>query len=286
MDQLKKPSTTPENTPTRNTSGKTGNSTGELKIISIGDLHGSKAWKKIKPGDWDRIIFSGDYVDSSFIDTEDILNNLESVIRLKKRYPGKVILLWGNHDLAYFYGGHERHYASGFKPGMLPMYLNLFTTNRKLFQAAFGIGNYLWTHAGVVQQWYDNNIAGEVKGINIWRNPGAGHLTGAKELFPAGSETRDTDLAATLNRLFDQYYLPLFNVGFLRGGLNKEGGIFWADKQELEADPLKGYHQIVGHNKTRSGIRISNHFGIDTSITWLDCLETQVEFFQLRFQPQ
>lgn len=261
--------------------GKGNSSPGGGKIISIGDLHGSQAWKKINPGEWDRIIFVGDYVDSLYFSDDEILQNLQSLLDFKKSFPDKVILLWGNHDLAYFYGGHERHYASGFKAGMLLHYFNLYTANRRLFQAAFGIGNYLWTHAGVIQQWYDENIAGEMKSITAGIKSGLEYRLQGQGISSNGLTPIDAELATTLNRLFDQYYLPLFNVGVLRGGLYNEGGIFWADKRELEDDPLKGYHQMVGHNKTRSGIRVSNHFGDDTSITWLDCLETATEFYQL-----
>jgi len=79
-----------------------------MKITTISSLHGSQVWKSIIPEDWDRMVFIGDYVDSSDYDAKEIKQNLEEIINLKKRFPEKIILLWGNHDLAYFYGGHER----------------------------------------------------------------------------------------------------------------------------------------------------------------------------------
>ena len=79
-----------------------------MKIITIGDLHGSPVWKNIRTENWDRMVFIGDYVDSSDYDAKEIKQNLLDIIELKKMYPEKVILLWGNHDLAYFYDGHER----------------------------------------------------------------------------------------------------------------------------------------------------------------------------------
>lgn len=286
MDKTIKPGASREKGPARDPTVGTVDSEGELKIISIGDLHGSPAWKKIIPGEWDQIIFAGDYVDSSYYSDDEILQNLHAVLELKKSHPDKVILLWGNHDLAYFFGGHERHNASGFKDGMLSHYFNLFTANRRLFQAAFGIGNYLWTHAGVIQQWYNENIPVESMNNDSGISPVLGYRALGRDKSSEGLKANNADLAGTFNRLFDQYYLPLFNVGVLRGGLHNEGGIFWADKRELEHDPLKGYHQMVGHNKTRSGIMVSNHFGNDTSITWLDCLETSTEFYQLNIKQQ
>jgi len=80
-----------------------------MKIITIGDLHGSPVWKNIRTENWDRMVFIGDYVDSSDYSAKEVKRNLEEIIVLKKSFPEKIILLWGNHDLAYFYGGHERH---------------------------------------------------------------------------------------------------------------------------------------------------------------------------------
>jgi predicted MPP superfamily phosphohydrolase len=226
------------------------------KIITIGDLHGSPVWKQILPEEWDRMVFIGDYVDSGDYSADEILVNLQEIIDLKKKYPEKVILLMGNHDLAYFYGGHERHYCSGFKRSMLSQLFTIFTSNREIFQAAFQVRDHLWTHAGVVQRWYDTYIHDQV--------------------LPA-----DENLACTLNRLFRSYYLPLYHASALRGGLYEDGGIFWAHRDETSDDPLRGYHQVVGHTRTRSGIRVTGDPLRDTSVMYVDCLETSVEFYKL-----
>lgn len=227
-----------------------------MKIITIGDLHGSPIWKTIQPEEWDHMVFIGDYVDSADYSEEEIIRNLNEIIELKKRFPEKVILIWGNHDLSYFYGGHDRHYCSGFRKNMLPALFSIFTSNRKLFQPAWQVGNYLWTHAGVVHQWFSDFIK--------------------QQIIPS-----DSNLACTFNRLFNEYYPPLFHVGVIRGGFDQDGGIFWAHNAETMDDPLAGFHQIVGHTKTRTGILVSNHYGNDTSITYVDCLDTSVEFHKL-----
>jgi predicted MPP superfamily phosphohydrolase len=227
-----------------------------MNIITIGDLHGSPAWKQIQPGDWDRMVFIGDYVDSFEYSDDEIMQNLMEILDLKNTFPAKVVLLWGNHDLAYFYGGHPRHYCSGFRKSMLSSLYSLYTSNAKLFSAAFQIDGYLWTHAGIVGDWYESNIREEAK-------------------------TVDDNLAATLNRLFLDYYEPLFQVSWIRGGMHQYGGIFWAHSSETKEDPLKGYHQIVGHTKTRSGVLVENHYGNNTSIAFVDCLDTSEEFYKL-----
>lgn len=225
-------------------------------IITIGDLHGSPVWKQVRPEEWDRVVFIGDYVDSGDFTAQEIIVNLEEIIELKKQQPERIVLLMGNHDLAYFYGGHERHYCSGYRMSMLSRLFSIFTSNRTLFQAAFQVGNHLWTHAGVVQRWYDTYIREQVL-------PG------------------DNDLAATLNRLFRDYYQPLFHASVIRGGLHEDGGIFWAHNAETSDDPLRGYHQIVGHTRTRSGIRVTGNPLNNTSVTYVDCLETSEEFYKL-----
>ena len=228
-----------------------------MKIITIGDLHGSTAWEKVVPEDWDRIVFIGDYVDSFYHSDDEILKNLLEVIELKKTHPEKIILLWGNHDLAYLFRGKSPHACSGFRYPMLNALADLFDKNRTLFRTAWQVENYLWTHAGIVQQWFKSFIEEQVR-------------------------TDDQNLAVTLNRLFDAYYLPLFNVSSARGGWQKDSGPFWADRSETLRDPLLNYHQVVGHTKTGNGIL--RYFSEDSeiSVTYTDCLESEDEFFELQ----
>ncbi|MBN1338719.1 MAG: metallophosphoesterase [Bacteroidales bacterium] len=227
-----------------------------MRIITIGDLHGKTVWKNIRQEEWDYIVFAGDYVDADEITDKAVVENLAEIIRLKASYYEKVILLWGNHDLAYFFGGHKRHVASGFRQAMLPDLFNLYTKYRDYFQAAWQSGNYIWTHAGSTKEWYD--------------------------LYIAPVKNRENEnLSLLINRLFRDYYEPLFHIGVVRGGLYNTGGIFWADRRETEKDPLPGYHQVVGHSKTGNGI-LSKSFGNkDTSVTYVDCLNTETAFFEL-----
>jgi hypothetical protein len=227
-----------------------------LNIITIGDLHGSEAWRQVKPTIWDIIVFVGDYVDSFEFEDAHILRNLEQVIRFKKKNPAKVVLLLGNHDLAYWFNGERPHLCSGFRRRMLPVLQQLFYREAGLFQAAFQVDNYLWTHAGVVNRWYQNYPEPEI-------------------------QPSDVNLAFTLNRLFSSYYLPLFHVSPVRGGLDNDGGIFWAHSTETSEDPLPGFHQIIGHTKTHKGIMSQKLPLPDTSVTYVDCLETRIEFHEL-----
>jgi len=227
-----------------------------MDVITIGHLHGSQAWKDISPADWDHLVFVGDYVDSFEYDDQHILENLMEVIRLKATFPGKVVLLWGNHDLAYLFLGKQGHGCSGFRPEMAQNLHDLFTQNRDFFQAAWQTGKYIWSHAGIVGSWY--------------------------EKFIEKKTTGDETLSDTLNRLFREYDPTLFHVGPLRGGIHKHGGIFWADFRETLTDPLPGFYQIFGHTKTGNGILTFFSENKTTSVTCTDCLETNTEFFTLK----
>jgi hypothetical protein len=220
-----------------------------VKIISIGDTHGRQYWKEIDPEKYDRIIFVGDYVDQYPPMTDgEILNNLLEIIELKKKYPEKVILLIGNHD-SYYMFLNEGFAGSGFRPSMAISLKQVFTHNKRLFQIAYQIDDYIWTHAGISQGWYDYN-----KDV----------IEKTKEKFEC------VNLADTLNKMmYTNDFRDLFQCGSARGGRYPYGGIVWADRSETMNRYLTGYHQIVGHTP----IKEITKFGFsEGSIRYIDVL--------------
>lgn len=225
-----------------------------MKILTIGDVHGSGYWKElIDLGKYDKIVFLGDYVDS-FTETDgDILSNLNQIIELKKQNRDRIILLWGNHDLQYRFS-YSTHGCSGYRYRMYAALHTLFTENDYLFQASFQIGNYIWTHAGINNRWFD------------WFEEHAVNLTGT--------------ISEKLNDMFNsskEYVLSA--VGRERGGNSNYGGIFWADKSETSAYPLEGTHQIVGHTRVYGITEMT--FDENTSIVYCDCLQSLTKGHEL-----
>jgi hypothetical protein len=220
-----------------------------MRFITIGDLHGRRDWLKINPDNYDKIIFVGDYMDSFDICGFDIFTNFTELLDFKKKYPDKVVLLLGNHDLYYWYGGAQAHHCSGVKSELVFDIGDLMRINRSLFQVAYQYDNYIWTHAGIHLGWYRLFIKNKI-------------------------EADDSDLADTLNRLFEYNYKPLFNVSPWRGGISKEGGMFWADKHETWDKPLPGYHQIIGHTPVDNIVtRVRKYKNkIEGAITYIDVL--------------
>jgi hypothetical protein len=228
------------------------------KFIAIGDIHGRSVWKNIKPDSYEKIVFVGDYVDGYVSDAE-VVENLQNIIDFKRSFPDKVVLLIGNHDLQYFLWDVFNPYeCSGFNSFLQPVLTDMFRANSDLFQIAYQIDNFLFTHAGVSQGWY--NYCKEII-----------------EEYRIRFETEN--LAETLNVIFRSKDTKILHlVGTIRGGDYEFGGITWADKRETMHDSLSGYHQIVGHSR----VPYIDTFVKDNAskITYIDVLSTREEFFE------
>ena len=88
------------------------------KVGTISDLHGRGIWKKFVKDNpqIDIWVFIGDYTDSYDLTNEEIYLNLVEIIEFKKANPENVILLWGNHDIAYRFLPQYR--CEGFRADM------------------------------------------------------------------------------------------------------------------------------------------------------------------------
>ena len=151
-----------------------------------------------------------------------------------------VVLLLGNHDLHYFC--EDACVGTRFDMEIAADASKFFLGNIHLFQYAFQDGEYLFTHAGVSQLWFDYDFCGDAS----------------------------RSVAEQLNNPAADQMPALLRVGYVRGGRRGDtGGIFWADKSELE-DPLHGFTQIVGHNRVAE---VTEHTGPGGGkIVFCDCL--------------
>lgn len=227
-----------------------------MKIQSIGDIHGNNAWQDLVDLSCDKIIFVGDYVDEGkpFFDEEgkvtfketvsdaQIYNNLVDILEFKNKYPDKIILLYGNHDVQYFLGMAST--CSGLRPSMRGSLYSLFSDNEDLFQVAWEHNNVLITHAGITQTYYDRFLKKALGRFGI---------------------TITEYLNYSLRKPF------IHNIGTERGGTDVASGPLWAGKNELKSDPLKGYIQIVGHTAVKD---IEQHVNLsrNSSVYFVDTL--------------
>ena len=200
------------------------------KILIIPDVHGRTFWRTaLETGNYEKVIFLGDYVDPYVyegIDKLEALSNFKDILSLKIIHQDRVILLLGNHDLSY-YSDHFRNSVGSDRYD----YKNeeelqhLFRGWRRFFKLAhegtIGGKRYLFSHAGITMSWLKQNN-------DIIVKPDAAHL----------------------NHLLDNKdgIDALAQVGFTRYGLYPSGSMVWADIEELlESNPLPDTYQIVGH---------------------------------------
>ena len=214
----------------------------EKATIAIGDVHGLDLWRDVVEAHPEcRVVFLGDYLDPyRYVHKGKLLDNLRAIMQLKRDRPEDVVLLLGNHDMHYFCD--EACVGTRFDMEIAADASKLFLDNIHLFQYAFQYGEYLFTHAGVSLEWFDNDFCGDAA----------------------------RPIADQLNNPAADQVPALLRVGSARGGRACDtGGIFWADKSELE-EPLYGFTQIVGHNRVAE---VTEHTGPGGGkIVFCDCL--------------
>jgi predicted MPP superfamily phosphohydrolase len=252
-----------------------------MKILSIGDIHGKSIWKdklfksqlhfdaaykffgheelslqvaSLPINEFDKIIFIGDYVDSFTIGNAAILQNLQDLIACKKAFPDKIVLLLGNHDIQYITG----RICSGFRPEMQFDLSELFRNNLQLFQLAFSYKfsdgrNFLWTHAGVTEEWFQLLLL-ELQ---------EGRFAKDFDDFLNEDENYKT-VAEILNWAFERNENSLFNVDSDSGGRSLWAGPLWVRPTKLRTYALNSFHQVVGHmpQKTVSAVNSSSGHSI------------------------
>lgn len=166
------------------------------------------------------IVLLGDYTDEWGSTADDVLNALDFQIGWLEEQTAdgmNVTCLVGNHDFEYLIGRgcsgthHEAFIEIRDKLQEIEM------------QAAACVDGFLLTHAGLTQEWRDENLPGcdDAKAC----------ATRINEFFFDGSSHCREKLSM---------------VGWARGGYGVPGPL-WADLSELRDDTAQGINQIVGH---------------------------------------
>jgi len=220
----------------------------EKKVLIIPDVHGRRFWRDaIHSGEYDRVIFLGDYVDPypyEKIGPLSAQHELEDILHYYEEHPDKVVLLLGNHDLHYLFERfHDFSPSDRYNEEFSHYYRYLLKEGDRFklaHEETIGRRKYLFTHAGVSMPWLKRNM-------KLIGKPDASHL----------------------NRLLttDKGIEALAQVGILRGGMYLNGSMVWCDCDELAlSNPLPNVYQVIGHSQQVSGNPlITDHFAC------LDC---------------
>jgi predicted phosphodiesterase len=123
-----------------------------MRIAVIGDIHGLETWKNVldNVGDYDKVVFIGDYVDSYVMPKNIQLDNLRAIIELKDTYPDKVVLLLGNHDMHYI---NDMLECSGFSWNKYKMFHKIYIDNLDKFKMIHREGDFIFSHAGLSNEY-------------------------------------------------------------------------------------------------------------------------------------
>ena len=230
------------------------------KFVIIPDVHGEDFWKKsidLVAKKHYVAIFLGDYFDTYYanISRDQELRNFQEILDFKEADPDKVMLLLGNHDLAYMLLKNCSRQASG---------SDFIAINNILWDNVLSLGltckikvtnsddtkrKVLCSHAGITDSW----LSWLVKFLEWEQNTDdMFHAISAGMLDLMLYKARESDRAK--RRLIN----ALWRIAPCRGG-DSVGSMIWADKGEwpeyapgvagCAAARKRDITQFIGHNR-------------------------------------
>jgi len=221
-------------------------------MIIIPDIHGRSFWHGIVAAYPDeQFLFLGDYIDPypwEGLKPTDGIEQLERVIALKRSNPSRVILLLGNHDLAYIYPSTIK--ASRHNSFYEDTIQQIFVDNLECFQMAYAKQiagkEYVFSHAGFHPAWVESH---------------------ASVFNKANSYSTLVSLCNELLRGEDiSFICSLADISASRYGSSASGSMIWADEEEYVGIPLpKHVYQVFGHTQQDESAIITSYYAC------LDC---------------
>lgn len=222
-----------------------------MKVLFVGDVHNHQymfddVMKLDNKYKFDRIIFTGDYVDDWFTDNHDSLKTLETVLTLKNSNPNKYTFCIGNHEMSYL--GHP---CSGHRFELDYLVQQKLVENIDCFDFYASVElndkEYVCSHAG-------------------FTNDYVRHILKGKDKWKENIDIMNSKKLASLN---------LLNlVSEYRGGMSDFSSFVWTDRVEhnqlnLVEEPILKY-QIIGHSPVMKINLDKDFIFIDTHSTYRD----------------
>lgn len=130
----------------------------KLKVLVCPSLNGKysileRVYDKFLSEKYDKLVFFGGYTDGNKITGIEILRTLRTLIDIKENHPDDVTILYG--PLEWVYKSTIPTPIEGFRKEIYPTIQNMLNENNPLFEYAYQIENFLFTHAGVQKRWFD-----------------------------------------------------------------------------------------------------------------------------------
>lgn len=206
-----------------------------MRVGVLPDAHGNdiilKSWDELEKKGVEKIIQLGDWVDSHVEGNNWIQQKslLQKVLKRKEESKIPVKLLFGNHDQSYItkYGadsnvsGHQFYVAADIQ--------EFFDKHFDSFQAIEVVDNWIFSHAGVTQNWLDAPLG------NYYERD----IIEGKDVFWKLED---------VNKAFKAKQLKYFNHNsFDPYGNSEEESCTWVRPPSLIRFGIEGYNQCVGH---------------------------------------
>lgn len=248
-----------------------------MKVLVVGAIRGNAdllnlAFNTFLEEKHDRIIFTGNIFDCEGRTDDEVIRCANIMNAMLDSYPDKVVCLIGNSDEAYMRYNPERYRTKGFRPLLHVKLHPLLLTKKKHYKYAYGIGDYLFTHAGLQYGWLSKHFTtldkcADMMGLDV---TDAAHLW---MVIDGVARTADATI--------------IHEAGAGKGGADSDyGGPLWCGMDEmLVKGPYPGLHQVVGHTRTDHIYRFHTFQDKkrwkDTSVTYVDVLSDKTQFLTL-----
>ncbi|MCR5126859.1 MAG: metallophosphoesterase [Lachnospiraceae bacterium] len=208
-----------------------------MKAFVIPDIHLKpwiidKAEDIIKKGEYDKIVFLGDFVDDWHQEGNIALydETFERLQRFIENYPDSHVT-WGNHDMSYLWWERESGYSDAARDTAVKWITKLEYEHRDMFSFVYRVDNVIFSHAGITRD------------------------------MVACYNKKKVDLDRMISSL---------NIGD-RSRMWKEYSPLWARPGRFDFYP-KDYLQIAGHTPVRRPVlyQKNNLLVVDTFSTYRD----------------
>ena len=193
-----------------------------------------------------RVVFLGDAVNDWYASDSfeiSVMQFFADWVKQKRESGIIVDVLLGNHDYCYIKGieGPGTHFANISQVSKILM-------DQLEVKVATTVGNWLCTHAGVVQRWAEKYLKG----------------------YRRNSQWSAEEFADVINSILGQKprnWKVLYTVGHARGGFDEPSPL-WSDLSELSTNPANNLNQIVGHTPVEKVFHRKNEFNGNEFEIW------------------
>lgn len=204
-----------------------------------------------------RIILLGDYMDYWHANTAQYVGMAEALKDWMDNDKRAIDLLLGNHDIPYYTGSNDplfsfiKYRAVGMNMLAVNDVHEIYSMMRMRVSTTLvnPVNNdvYICTHAGLTLGWFNKYCKSKI------------------------GKSKSSYDAYVLSDLLNEMqahgeWRALYSCGALRGGHDGNPGPLWADKNEIESDPVIGLNQIVGHTPVNT-----IHIDLNTNASMVFC---------------